>query len=345
MAGEKNRQWLLRERPDGLVDRSHFTWTEAEVPPLEDGQFLVRNLVLSFDPTQRGWLNEGPGYVPPVQIGEVMRAGSVGQVIDSRHPDFRVGDLVQGAFGWQDYAVSDGRGLLTVSKVPPGLPLTNVLSIYGITGLTAYFGMLDVGRPKGGDVVLVSGAAGATGSVAGQIAKIEGCRVVGIAGGPEKCSWLVDEAHFDAAVDYKNDDVAARLDALCPKGIDVYFDNVGGEILDHALARIRRGARVVLCGGISSGYGPRRPAGPRNYMMLVVQRARMEGFLILDYIDRFPEGVQRLAAWVREGRITFQEDVEEGLENAPETLARLFTGKNVGKQLLRIAEPSLPTPS
>ena len=335
-----NRQWVLASRPDGDIEPETFEFREEPVAEPGSGEFLVRNLMLSFDPTQRGWINDVPSYVPPVQIGEVMRAGSVGQVVTSNHPDFAVGDLVQGAFGWQDYAVSDGGGLIPPNKLLPGVSPSNALSVFGITGLTAYFGMLDIGQPKEGDVVVVSGAAGATGSVAGQIAKIKGCEVFGIAGGAEKCAWLTEEAHFDGAIDYKNDDLGAKLRELCPRGVDVYFDNVGGETLDTLLLNLALRARVVLCGAISSGYGTAPPRGPQNYVSLIIQRARMEGFIILDYADRFPEAVMQLAQWIGEGRLVFQEDIQEGLENAPETLKRLFSGQNKGKQLLKIADPS-----
>ncbi len=337
---ETNRQWVLASRPDAEIEADTFTMQEVDVPEPGDGEFLVRNLVLSFDPTQRAWLNDAPGYVPPVQIGEVMRAGSVGQVVRSNHDGFAEGDLVQGSFGWQDYAVTDGQGFIPATKLPPGVTPTNALSIFGITGLTAYFGMLDVGQPKEGETVVVSGAAGATGSVAGQIAKIQGCKVIGIAGGEAKCSWLTEQAHYDAAIDYKADDLGAKLNELCPNGVDVYFDNVGGETLDTLLTHLAIGARIPLCGAISTGYGTSRPTGPSNYLSLIISRARMEGFLILDYADRFPEAVMQLAQWVGAGKIVFQEDVQEGLENAPETLNRLFRGQNVGKQLLKIADPS-----
>lgn len=334
-----NRQWVLKNRPDELVQDDTFEMLESEAPSPGEGEFLVRNLMLSFDPTQRAWLNDVMGYVPPVQIGEVMRASGVGQVVESNHSEYAVGDLVQGGFGWQDYMATDGGGMFPVRKVPPGITPNAALSIFGITGLTAYFGVLDVGEPKSGDVVLVSGAAGATGSVAGQIAKALGCDVVGIAGGEEKCRWLTKEAHYDAAIDYKSDDMGAKIRELCPKGIDVYFDNVGGETLDHALANLALGARVALCGAISTGYGTAEMQGPKNYMQLVIQRARMEGFLVLDYMDRAGEAIGKLAEWVQAGKISYLEDVAEGLENAPQTLNRLFTGANFGKQLLEIAKP------
>jgi hypothetical protein len=333
-----NRRWTLAARPHGMVKESDFAFGETPVLQPGDGQVLVRVLYLSFDPTQRGWIEDRPSYLPPVQIGEVMRSAAVGQVTLSKHPGFAKGDLVQGLFGWQDYAVVPGAML--GAKIPADSPPTWALGVLGITGLTAYFGMLDLGKPKTGETVVVSGAAGATGSVAGQIAKLQGAHVIGIAGGASKCAWLIKEAHFDAAIDYKHDDVAARLRELCPKGIDVYFDNVGGEILDAVLGQIAQRARIVLCGGISGYNEANPPPGPRNLMNLVVQRGRMEGFIILDYVARFGEGVAKLSEWIRNGDIVHQEDVQRGLENAPRTLLRLFTGANTGKQLLQVAEPS-----
>ena len=336
---ETNRQWTLVQRPEGRVDEHCFAWGEVPRPTPGDGEFLVRNLCLSFDPTQRGWMTMDT-YVPKIPLGEVMRAASVGQVVESHHPGFSKGDLVQGAFGWQDYAVTDGGGFIPARVLPPGTPPDLALSLYGITGLTAYFGVLDVGAPKAGDTFVVSGAAGATGSVAGMIAKAQGCRVIGIAGGSTKCDWLTKEAGFDASIDYKNEDVGERLSALCPDGIDVYFDNVGGEILDAVLARIAQNARIVLCGAISryehSDFGP----GPGNYFNLIIQRARMEGFIVLDYAERFPEAIEALGGWLASGAVQNVVDMARGLENAPATLQRLFTGANFGKQLLTIADPS-----
>jgi NADPH-dependent curcumin reductase CurA len=270
-----------------------------------------------------------------VAIGEVMRGGVVAQVVASNDPDFAVGSLVQGMLGWQEYAVT-GKGRVT--PIPDGTPPTWPLGVLGITGLTAYFGLLDIGKPASGETVVVSGAAGATGSVAAQIARIHGCRVIGIAGGSEKCAWLTGDARLDAAIDYKSEDVGARLDTLCPDGVDVFFDNVGGDILDAVLARIALRARIVLCGGIS-GYNEKEPPpGPRNLMNLVRQRGRMEGLIVIDYAARFGEGLSQLAAWVRSGEIAHREDIQEGFENAPQTFLRLFSGKNLGKQLLRVAD-------
>jgi NADPH-dependent curcumin reductase CurA len=285
-------------------------------------------------------MEDRSSYIPPVGIGEVMRAGAVGQVVESRHPGFSAGDFVQGLFGWQEWAVG-GRGLAAGTRLPPGTPLTWPLGVLGITGLTAYFGLLDLGLPKEGETVVVSGAAGATGSVAGQIAKLRGCRVIGIAGGAEKCGWLTGEAGFDAAVDYKAEDVVRRLGELCPDGIDVYFDNVGGAILEAALEHIAERARVVLCGGISAYNEKEPPPGPRNLMNLVTRRGRMEGFIVLDYAPRFAEATAELARWVGEGRIAHREDVQEGIENAPRTLLRLYLGENRGKQILKVGDPPI----
>ncbi len=338
MSEETNRQWRLASRPEGMVDESNFRWLEEPVPALEaDGQVLVRNLYLSLDPTQRGWMARD-SYLPAVAIGEVMRGFAVGRVVESRHDGFAPGDVVRGLFGWQDYARVDANEAGAISKVPEGAPIPLVMSALGMTGITAYFGLLDVGRPKEGETVLVSGAAGATGSVVGQIAKIKGCRAIGIAGGKEKCDWVVNEAGFDACIDYKSEDVAARIRELCPKGVDVYFDNVGGPILDAALARLALGGRVVLCGAISQYNATELPPGPKNYLNLLVQRGRMEGFIILDYMPRAGEAIRQLAEWVREGKIKDRVDIQHGLENAPKTLQRLFRGQNQGKQLLQIAE-------
>ncbi len=335
-----NRQWLLAKRPHGMVGRDNFEFVESPMPSPADGEVLVRNLYLSFDPTQRGWMQEGPGYIPPVQIGEPMRAGTVSQVVESKHADFAEGDLVQTAGGWQDYMVAaPAASPLGFTKLPPGLDPTLPLSVLGITGLTAYWGLLDLGKPKAGETVLVSGAAGATGSVVGQIARIKGCKVVGIAGGPEKCRWLTEVAKFDDVIDYKNENVRERIPATCPDGIDIYFDNVGGEILEASLDHINLRARVVLCGGISAYNATEPVPGPANLMNLVIQRARMEGFLILDYMDRAEVAIPELLGWIGSGDLIHQIDLQEGFDHIPDTLTRLFTGANVGKQLLKLADP------
>lgn len=340
MKDDRNRQWILEARPTGMLTGREFRWNEAPIPKIEDAQMLVRNLWLSFDPTQRSWMSRDT-YVPAIALGDVMRAGAVGQVIESRHPDFRPGDLVYGTFGWQDFIATDGRGMTPVRKLPPGVSPNLFLSIFSLNGPTAYFGITDVGQVKAGETVVVSGAAGITGSLAGQIAKIKSARVIGTAGGREKCEWLTREARFDGAIDYKSEDIGPRLSALCPAGIDVFYDNVGGNVLDAVLARINVKARVVLCGGISR-YNDSAPAlGPSNYLNLIVKRSRMEGFLIFDYLPRLPEAIEALGRWHREGRLVHKEDIALGLENAPSTLMRLFLGQNFGKQLLKIADAPL----
>ena len=340
MAELKNRQWLLAARPQGMIKESDFRWNETTVPPLKDGQVVVRNLAFSFDPTQRGWMSMDT-YMPAIPLGQTMKAGTVGQVIESKRPGFAKGDLVQGLFGWEDYTVNGGEGLMGLQKLPPGTDPILALSLFGTTGLTAYFGTLAVGNVKAGETFVVSGAAGATGSVSGMIAKIKGCRVVGIAGGREKCEWLTKVAGFDAAIDYKHEKVGEGLTRHCPKGIDVYFDNVGGEILDDALARLAHGARVVVCGAISqyNDFGSKAPTGPKNYFNLIMRGARMEGFLVFHFLQRYPEAIGDMYKWYAEGKLKNQVDMAHGLENAPKTIIRLFTGANFGKQLLKLGDP------
>ncbi|MGI9590398.1 MAG: NADP-dependent oxidoreductase [Myxococcota bacterium] len=332
MMSEVNRQWLLRSRPVGMVKESDFERNDAPIPSPAEGQILVRNTHLAFEPAMRGWMEDRPSYIPPVGLGEVMRGMTVGEVVESKLAGYEPGELVSGMGGWQAYTLGDA----SFTKVPPGVEAPLAMSVLAITGLTAYFGLLDLGKPQAGETVVVSGAAGATGSVAGQIAKIQGCRVIGIAGGADKCGWLTKDAHFDAAIDYKSEDVGARLSELCPDGIDVFFDNVGGDILNEVLARIAQKARVVLCGAISGYNLEEQPPGPANYFNLVIQRARMEGFIVLDYLPRFAEASAQLLAWVREGSIAWQADVQHGFENTPKTFLRLFRGANTGKQLLEL---------
>ncbi len=341
MAEFRNRQWLLAARPKGLIKESDFKWNETTTPALKDGQALIRNLAFSFDPTQRGWMSMDT-YIKAIPLGEPMKAGTVGQVVESKRPGFAKGDLVQGLFGWEDYTISAGEGLMGLQKLPAGTDPLVALSLLGTTGLTAYFGLLECGQPKAGETVVVSGAAGATGSVVGMVAKLKGCRVIGIAGGQAKCNWLTKDAGFDAAIDYKNENIGEAMTRHCPKGIDVYFDNVGGEILELALDRLAFRARVVLCCAISQ-YN--EDAGvmahpPKNYFQLIFHGARMEGFLVFHYASKYSEAIAELSKWHAEGKIINKIDLAEGLENAPKTIIRLFTGANFGKQLLKLGDPA-----
>jgi len=332
---------VLVSRPEGMITESNFSWNESPIPSPKEGEVLVRNLWLSFDPTQRGWMTRD-SYYPKIPIGEVMRGGAIGQVVESRSPDYKVGELVFGLFGWQDYIATGGRGLFPMLRVPSSMPPNLALSLFGTTGLTAYFGVNDIAQSKAGETFVVSSAAGAVGSIAGQIAKIKGSRVIGIAGSKAKCDWLMQEAHFDGAIDYRTENVATRLSELCPQGIDVYFDNVGGPLLDEVLVRINPHARIVICGSIST-YNTGKPYAPMNYFNLALRNSRMEGFLVTDYVSRYPEAIQALFGWLGEGRLKQKEDVVVGLENAPKALIRLFTGENFGKQLLKIADVMPPS--
>ena len=329
-----NHQFKLARRPVGMVQRSDFEYTEAPVAEPGAGEVLVRILYISLDPAMRGWMNEGKSYVPPVGIGEVMRAGALGRVIASNDPGVAVGDHVVGVLGVQEYAVAKGKSL---TKVDPRLvPLPVYLGTLGMPGMTAYFGLLDVGRPKTGETVVVSGAAGAVGQVVGQIAKIKGCRVIGIAGGKDKCDYL-RSIGFDAAIDYKHDDVKAALKQHCPKGVDVYFDNVGGDILDAVLTQLAMHARIVICGAISQ-YNEARMKGPSNYMSLLVNRATMQGMVVFDYASRYGEAAREMAGWMAAGELKTREDIVEGLETFPEALLKLFKGENTGKLVLKVAD-------
>jgi NADPH-dependent curcumin reductase len=333
-----NRKWILQARPEGMPRREDFALLTEPVPEPGANQFVVRNLYLSCDPAQRSWLARDT-YVPKIAIGETMRAGATGQVVASKHPQYQEGELVFGMFGWQDYALSDGKGFVNVSKLPAGVPIPLSMSVLGLTGLTAYYGMRVVGGVKAGHNVLVSGAAGATGSIAAQIAKIDGARVVGIAGGARKCDWLVKDAGLDAAIDYRASKVGDRLRELFPKGIDVYFDNVGGETLDAVLLNLAPRGRIVMCGAISIYNDIDHVPPLKNHNRLMVVRGRMEGILVTDYAAHFGTAAAELGRWVAEGRLKNQVDIVDGLENAPEAFQRLFTGENLGKQLVRVAEP------
>lgn len=331
----KTQQILLAERPTGLPTESTWTLTTTELRDLQPGEILVKIAFISLDPAMRGWLNDVRSYLPPVGIGEVMRSLDIATVVESTHPDFAVGDSVSGTFGVTEYAISDGRGVQKVDlNAAPG---PTWLGALGMPGMTAYFGLLEVGKLKEGDTVVVSAAAGAVGSVAGQIAKAKGATVIGIAGGAEKCRMLTEELGFDAAIDYREGNVLRQLREAAPKGIDIYFDNVGGEILDAALANLRRGARVVLCGAISAYNEEKPPPGPSRYMSLLVFRASMIGFVVFDYADRYPEAGAQLAQWLAEGRLKSREHVVEGgLARFGETLNMLFSGANTGKLVLAV---------
>ena len=331
-----NTQCRLAARPTGLPKTTDFAFADEPVPVAADGEFVVEIDYLSIDPAMRTWMNAGRSYVPPVQIGEVMRALAVGRVVESRHRDYGVGEVVSGIFGVQKFALSNGTG---VTKLDTTLaPATAYLGVLGISGLTAYFGLLDVGRPEPGQTVLVSGAAGSVGNIVGQIARIRGCRAVGIAGGEQKCRWLVEEAGFETAIDYKTADLRAELKTHAPDGVDVYFDNVGGQTLEAALNRLARGARIVLCGAVSQ-YNE-TPRGPANYMQLLVARASMTGFVIFDYLNRYPEGIAQLAEWLTTGRLRSHEHIESGhIDEFPDTLLKLFNGENIGKLILALEKP------
>jgi NADPH-dependent curcumin reductase CurA len=330
-----NRQFRLAARPSGMPRPSDWSFTEQTVVEPGEGEVLVKVLYLSLDPAMRGWMNEGRSYIAPVNIGDVMRALGAGQVIASRNAAFAVGDHVTGVFGVQEYAISRGEGMMKVDV--QFAPLARYLSVLGMPGLTAYFGLLDIGQPKAGETVLISAAAGAVGAVAGQIAKIKSCRTIGIAGGPEKCRFVVDELGFDASIDYKADDVKAALSRHCPKGIDVYFDNVGGEILDTALVFLNRRARVVICGAISQYNNTTPVKGPSNYLSLLINHARMEGFVVFDYAAGYGEALCEMAGWLTAGKLKAREDIAIGLENFPAALLKLYTGENFGKLILKVA--------
>jgi len=332
---DKNQQYLLATRPVGAPTRDTFELVETDLREPGPGEVLVKVKYLSIDPAMRGWMNDAKSYIPPVGIGEVMRALGVGEVVASQHPGFAVGDHVNGALGVQRYFLGEPKGFYKVD--PQQAPLPRYLSALGMTGMTAYFALLAVGQPKAGETVVLSGAAGAVGSVAGQIAKLKGCRVIGIAGGADKCRFLIDELGFDGAIDYKHEDVAAGLKRECPKGVDVYFDKVGGDILDAVLGRISVGARVVICGAISQYNNKEAIKGPSNYLSLLVNRARMEGMVVTDYVQRYPEALREMAGWLASGQLKSREDIVEGLETFPDTLMKLFTGENFGKLILKVS--------
>ncbi len=328
---------MLRKRPEGMPDATTWSLETNPIPTLGDGEVLVKQHYISLDPAMRGWMNDAKSYIPPVALNDVMRAGSVGQVIKANnHPVFKEGDFVSGWGGVQQYTVTDGENWYPVDASLAPLPM--YIGTLGMPGMTAYFGILQEGKIKEGDVVLVSGAAGAVGSIVGQIAKIKGCTVVGIAGGPAKCDYLVNQLGFDAAIDYKSEEIYEALKRECPKGIDVYFDNVGGEILDAALSRLRMNARVVICGAISQYNNREDVRGPKNYLSLLVNRASMKGMIVFDYAADYKKAAKEMGQWLMEGKLKSKEDVYDGIEQFPETFARLFTGEKMGKLVLKVLE-------
>jgi NADPH-dependent curcumin reductase CurA len=338
-----NQQWLLARRPQGMVRLEDFSLRAVPMPTpaLSAGEILVRNLMVSFEPAMRGWMDDVPSYFPPVQIGEPMRSSAMAQVVQSENPQYPVGSLVMGLFGWQEYALANRAGdMMAPVPIPDGTPLSIPLGSMGGSSLTAYFGLLDVGQPRPGETVVVSGAAGAVGCVVAQIAKLKQCRVIGIAGGSDKCAWLKDECGLDEVIDYKAENVADRLAELCPRSIDVFFDNVGGATLEAAIEQIAEHGRIVLCGAISTYNDAEPQPGPRNLMNLIIRRVRMQGFITVDYLDRMGEAQAALMEWVFSGKIKYREDIQNGFENIPKTFLRLFSGDNQGKQLLQIAGPA-----
>ncbi len=330
----ENKQIILKKRPSGFPEPDTWNIETKVLREIKEGEILIKQHYISLDPAMRGWLSDARSYISPVAIGEVMRAGSVGEVIRSnKHSTFKVGDFLSGWGGVQQFAITDGSGFFKVD--PTIAPLPMYIGTLGMPGMTAYFGILEVGKIKAGDIVLVSGAAGAVGSIVGQIAKIKKCTVIGIAGGPEKCRYITEQLGFDAAIDYKNEDMKPALKEKCPKGIDVYFDNVGGIILDAALTRLRMHARVVICGAISQ-YNEAKTRGPSNYLSLLVSRATMQGMVVLDYAKDYKKAAAEMGQWLLQGRLLSKEDIYEGIENFYETFTRLFTGDKMGKLILKV---------
>jgi NADPH-dependent curcumin reductase CurA len=335
MTAATNRQVLLRTRPNGIPQAENFEIVEIAVPELADGQVLVRNQFLSVEPAMRGWVSAVANYSKPVGLGEVMRAFTAGTVVKSRHPGYREGDAVTGLLGWQEFAATDGSAISRKIK-ETDLPLSVSLGVLGLNGVTAYFGLLEVGQPRPGDTVVVSTAAGSVGSAVGQIAKLSGCRTVGLTGGSVKTEICKRDFGFDAAIDYKAGNVAAALTEACPRGVDVYFDNTAGAISDAVLMQLAVGARVVICGTASVASWDPPPLGPRVERHLLVKRARMSGFLAFDFQHRYGEAIARLAEWVRDGRLRYREDIADGIEHCPGAIAELYRGENLGKRLIRL---------
>ena len=335
---EMNKTWILRARPVGEVKETDLELVEAPLAPLQDGEVRARTIYLSLDPTNRIWMSDMDAYLPPVGLGDPMRGGGLGLVTESRFDGLEPGDIVNtGLAHWSLYNTLPGAGLAKMPQLP-GVPLTAFMGPIGATGMTAYFGLMDIGKPKEGETVVVSAAAGAVGSMVGQIAKIQGCRVVGIAGSDDKCKWLVETAGFDAAINYKKEDVGAMLDKHCPNGIDINFENVGGEIMDAVIARLNDFSRMPLCGLISTYNATDPVPGPYNFANLLMRRTLVKGFIVIDYYPRFAEGIQQMAQWLMEGKLKFETDIVRGLENAPSSLSRLFEGKNLGKLVVQVSE-------
>ena len=329
-----NKKIILKKRPAGFPNSDTWELLNSNIPELKEDEFLIRNEYISLDPAMRGWINDSKSYIPPVQLDEVMRAGAIGKVIKSKNEKYKKGDIVTVMNGVQQYAISDGKGQIKIQNV--GLPLPKYLGVLGMPGMTAYFGLLEIGLPKEGETVLVSGAAGAVGSLVGQIAKIKGCKVIGIAGGKEKCDYLINELNFDDSIDYKTENIWKTIKEKCPDGIDIYFDNVGGQILDAALSKINMKARIVICGAISQYNSKIGYYGPKYYINLLIKRARMEGFVVFDYRDRYLEGAMQMAQWMAEGKIKSKEFIVDGIENFYEAFGRLFSGKKLGKLVLKV---------
>ena len=330
--------WVLARRPDGRMSKDDFDWVESRLPEPADGQVLVRTVYLSLDPTNRIWASDQEQYMPPVELGEVMRGGTLGVVETSANPGFEPGDVVQGMWGWRSHALIDDGVGLTKMRITPGVGLDAYMSILGATGMTAYFGLLDIGKPAAGETLVVSAAAGAVGQVVGQIGRIKGCRVVGTAGSDEKCAHLVNDLGFDAAINYKTADLDAELAKACPDGIDVYFENTGGPVTDAVLEQVNLHARIPLCGLIAhynEGDNSQGVQGPSNYQMVLMRRVLIRGFIITDYFPQFPKGIAEMAGWLAEGRIQYDTDIVDGLENAVDAVNRLFDGANTGKLLVR----------
>jgi NADPH-dependent curcumin reductase CurA len=332
-----NQAWRIKERPHGMLQESDFAWSEETAAQPGDGQILVRNVYLSLDPTNRVWMEPVDSYLPMLPLHAVMRGITLGVVEESRNPSFQPGDLVQGLGGWQAYYAGDAAGWTKLPRVP-GLPMTAYFGAMGHIGFTAYFGLMDIGKPKPGETLVVSAAAGAVGSIAGQIGKIAGCRVVGIAGADDKCEWITRELGFDAAINYKKENLRDSLKRHCPDGIDIDFENVGGPVMEAVFDHLRLGARIALCGLISQYNAEAPPPGPRNFANLLIRRARLQGFIVLDYAARFPEAAMQIIGWLQQGKLKYRIDLVEGLRNAPSALTRLFHGTNVGKLLVKVSE-------